>query len=143
MADPRLVACRAGADYRLWLRFADGLEGTVSCEGLLDIGAFKLWRDVREFARVHVDLGGRAITWAAGVRLDPEILYQDIVARGGKPRSPRRSDPAFARFLLVATRDQDGPVGPLHRQLRGGGRSPAAKRARARRQRPGQHRKSQ
>jgi hypothetical protein len=85
------------------LRFADGLEGTVSCEGLLDIGAFRLWRDVREFARVHVELGGRAITWAAGVRLDPEILYQDIVARGGKPpRSPRRSDPAFERFMVRA-----------------------------------------
>ena len=43
----RITACKAEEDYKLWLRFEDGLEGQVG--NLLEIGAFQLWRDVREF----------------------------------------------------------------------------------------------
>ena len=51
----RVTACKAEGDYRLWLRFEDGLEGSVFLGNLLEIGAFQLWRDVREFEKVSVD----------------------------------------------------------------------------------------
>ena len=77
----RVTACRAEGDYRLWLRFDDGLEGSVFLGNLLEIGAFQLWRDVREFAKVSVDPETATVTWEGGIQLDPDILYQDLLAR--------------------------------------------------------------
>ena len=51
----RITACKAEEDYKLWLRFEDGLEGSVFLGNLLEIGAFQLWRDAREFQKVSVD----------------------------------------------------------------------------------------
>jgi hypothetical protein len=70
----RITACKAEDDYKLWLRFDDGLEGSVFLGNLLEIGAFQLWRDVREFEKVSV-------TWEGGIRLDSDILYQDLASR--------------------------------------------------------------
>ena len=77
----RVTACKAEDDYKLWIRFDDGLEGSVFLGNLLEIGAFKLWRDVREFEKVSVDPESATVTWEGGIRLDPEILYQDLAAR--------------------------------------------------------------
>lgn len=57
MADyPHIVACKAHPDYRLWLRFDDGMQGSVDCSALLDVGGcFRFWRDVRNFLNVRAD----------------------------------------------------------------------------------------
>jgi hypothetical protein len=77
----RVTACKAEEDYRLWLRFEDGLEGSVFLGNLLEIGAFQLWRDVREFEKVSVDPETATVTWEGGIRLDPDILYHDVASR--------------------------------------------------------------
>src|SRR3954449_1383073 len=74
----RITACKAEEDYNLWLRFEDGLEGSVFLGNLLEIGAFQLWRDVREFEKVSVDPDTATVTWEGGIRLDAEILYHDV-----------------------------------------------------------------
>src|SRR4051812_7962448 len=74
----RITACKAEEDYKLWLRFEDGLEGSVFLGNLLEIGAFKLWRDVREFEKVSVDPESATVTWEGGIRLDNDILYHDL-----------------------------------------------------------------
>ncbi len=79
----RVTACKAEEDYRLWIRFEDGLEGSVSLGSLLEIGAFKLWRDAREFEKVSVDPATATVTWEGGIRLDPDVLYQDLAGRSG------------------------------------------------------------
>jgi len=80
----RVTDCKAEEDYKLWLRFEDGLEGSVFLGNLLEIGAFKLWRDVREFEKVSVDPESATVTWEGGIRLDPDILYHDLAAKGAK-----------------------------------------------------------
>jgi hypothetical protein len=77
----RITACKAEEDYKLWLRFEDGLEGSVFLGNLLEIGAFQLWRDVREFEKVSVDPDTATVTWEGGIRLDPDILYHDVASR--------------------------------------------------------------
>ncbi len=77
----RVTACRAEENYELWLRFEDGMEGCVFLGDLLEIGAFRLWRDASEFAKVSVDPESATVTWEGGIRLDPDILYQDILSR--------------------------------------------------------------
>jgi hypothetical protein len=77
----RITACKAEDDYKLWLRFEDGLEGSVFLGNLLEIGAFQLWRDVREFEKVSVDPHTATVTWEGGIRLDSDVLYQDLASR--------------------------------------------------------------
>jgi Protein of unknown function (DUF2442) len=76
--DMKITACKAEDDYKLWLRFEDGLEGSVFLGNLLEIGAFQLWRDVREFEKVSVDPETATVTWEGGIRLDANILYYDL-----------------------------------------------------------------
>lgn len=96
---PRLVACLPSSDYSIELRFADGLAGRVHVGNLVDLGAFNAWRDMRLFLTGRVDDATGCAYWpAGGVRLDPEILYLDLVARGFTAARPS-DDPAFRRFM--------------------------------------------
>ncbi len=97
----RLTECRAAADYTLWLRFDDGLEGSISLESLVEIGSFRAWRNVAAFTSARADEHGCAYWPANDVRLDHEILYQELLARGGRrrTRAPARREPAFERFM--------------------------------------------
>ena len=45
----RVTECKASQDYRLWIRFDDGLEGSVFLGSLLEVRAFRGWRDVERF----------------------------------------------------------------------------------------------
>ena len=85
----RVTECRASRDYRLWLRFDDGVEGSVFLGDLLDVGAFSAWRDVEQFCRAAVEAA--TVVWD-GIRLDPDILYQDLLwTKAGREFDPRRN----------------------------------------------------
>lgn len=79
----KVMQCRASRDYRLWLRFDDGLEGSVFLGNMLEVVAFKAWRNVDEFCRAAIDPCASTVVWNDGIRLDPDILYQDLVANKG------------------------------------------------------------
>jgi Protein of unknown function (DUF2442) len=75
----RVTECRASRDYTLWLRFEDGLEGSVFLGNLLDLGPFSAWRDVDQFCRAVVDAKAATVVWDGGIQFDPDILYQDLL----------------------------------------------------------------
>lgn len=79
----RVMDCKAFKDYRLWLRFEDGFEGTVFLGDLLEVKAFEEWLDVSKFCRVELDAVAATVAWQSGIRLDPDILYQDLLSRRG------------------------------------------------------------
>jgi hypothetical protein len=81
----RILQCRATRDYRLWLKFEDGVEGSVFLGNMLEVAAFGAWRDVDEFCRARLDPAVSTVVWSGGIRLDPDILYQDLVANRSKP----------------------------------------------------------
>lgn len=94
-----IIACKASADYTLWLRYSDGLQGSVDLGSLVEIGAFHAWRNVLVFltARPDPELGG--VKWpCAGIRLDPALLYHELQARGAVHSRPCR-DSGFQRFM--------------------------------------------
>ena len=76
----RVTECKASRDYRLWLRFEDGLEGSVFLGNLLDVGVFSSWRDVDQFCRAAVDLESATVVWDGGIQFDADILYQDLLS---------------------------------------------------------------
>jgi Protein of unknown function (DUF2442) len=77
----KLTEFRADSDYSLWLRFDDGLEGSVFLGNLLEIGAFKIWRDQDQFRRVAIDPAAMTLVWDGGIELDPAVLYRDLLER--------------------------------------------------------------
>ena len=76
----RVTDCKASRDYRLWLRFEDGLEGSVFLGNLVDLGPFIAWRDVDQFCRAAVDREAATVVWEAGIQFDPDILYQALLS---------------------------------------------------------------
>ena len=76
----RVTECRASRDYWLWLKFEDGLEGSVFLGDLLEGTAFRVWRDADQFCRVAVDRNAATVVWEGGIRLDPDILHQDLMS---------------------------------------------------------------
>ena len=98
----RLIACKPLSRYNLWLKYSDGSSGVVSLESVLDLGMFRALRDQHMFRTARVDEETGAVRWPqAGVRLDPEILRQDILARGAILHEPPSKDLAFARFMAA------------------------------------------
>lgn len=71
----RLVAARYDSEYRVWLRFSDGLEGTVDLRSELHGEVFEPLRDLELFRGVRLNTDTHTITWPTGADLAPEHLY--------------------------------------------------------------------
>jgi len=71
-----IVAAKAVGDYRLHLRFEDGVEGVVDLAPYLNFrGVLEPLRDREYFAQVRVDAGLGTVVWPNGADLDPDVLY--------------------------------------------------------------------
>jgi hypothetical protein len=71
-----IVAAKAAGDYRLHLRFEDGVEGVVDLAPHLTFrGVFEPLRDREYFAQVRVDADLGTVVWPNGADLDPDVLY--------------------------------------------------------------------
>jgi len=75
----RIVAVRPLAQYRVWVRFSDGVEGEVNLSELVGKGVFALWNDPAQFAKVSIDPQSHTLTWPGGIDICPDTLYQDII----------------------------------------------------------------
>lgn len=69
-------------NYRLWVRYSDGVEGSVDLSDLAGKGVFALWNDYQEFQKVHIGPGGE-IAWNDEIDLCPDAIYLKIT--GKKP----------------------------------------------------------
>ena len=74
---------RAEGNYTLWLRFNDGLEGRVYLGEL--VASNDVLTDETAFGRVSIDPVSHALTWGGGIRIDPEVLYRDLVNKAAVP----------------------------------------------------------
>lgn len=81
MADYEITDVAVIGPYKLKLRFADGLVGTVDVSFLRRYGGvFKALRDPDCFNQVHVDHELGTIVWPGGADLAPEVLYEKAQA---------------------------------------------------------------
>lgn len=75
----RIAELRVLADFRLWVRFNDGVEGTVSMAKFLQssrAGVFSALRDENLFAQAFLCYG--AVTWPGGLDLAPDAMHEAI-----------------------------------------------------------------
>lgn len=78
LQQPVAVAPREG--HRIWLRYADGVEGEVDLSHLAGKGVFTVWNDRRFFERVHIS-EWRSIAWSDEIELCPDALYTEITGK--------------------------------------------------------------
>lgn len=74
------VAVEAREEYRLWLRYSDGVEGEVDLSDLVGRGVFEAWWESGFFERVHISDSG-TIAWNEDIEICPDALYLEITGR--------------------------------------------------------------
>lgn len=69
---PSVVDAQHRGEYRLRLRFNDGVEKTVDLDGCLEGPIFEPLRDPSYFSRF---VEGGTVVWPNGADIAPEALY--------------------------------------------------------------------
>lgn len=103
--EPVAVAPREG--YRIWLRYADGVEGEVDLSDLAGKGVFTAWNDRRFFERVYIS-EWRSVAWNDAIELCPDALYMEITGKTPEDIMPglrgATDDAEVSRFYGIVVR---------------------------------------
>lgn len=75
----RILECKPRPNYRVWIRFDDGLEGEVDLSDLVGKGVFEAWKSIDFFNQVRVDPKTETLTWGDEIDLDPYVLREKII----------------------------------------------------------------
>ena len=67
-------------NYRIWLRFSDGIEGIASLSEFAGKGVFELWDVDDAFQTVRIGEGG-GIEWGDQIDLCPDALYLKVTGK--------------------------------------------------------------
>ncbi len=76
---PQVIEVKALDGYKLYLRFRDGVTGTVDLRSELWGPMFEPLKDRALFAQVAVHPELHTVTWPNGADLSPEFLYRQAV----------------------------------------------------------------
>lgn len=72
-------------DYKIWVKYSDGVEGVVSLAHLAGKGVFKAWDENDLFKNVAIDPESHAIRWGELIDICPDNIYFEI--KGIKPET--------------------------------------------------------
>lgn len=75
----RIIEIKPLADYRIWIKFTDGVEGTVDLSDLTGQGVFSAWEDMNFFNSVYIDPESHTLAWPGGIDLCPDTLYAKVL----------------------------------------------------------------
>jgi hypothetical protein len=76
----KIVSFRVLSGYRLWLRYADGVEGEVDLSDLAGRGVFEAWNERRFFEAARLDESG-TLVWGNSLDLCPDALYLRLTGK--------------------------------------------------------------
>jgi hypothetical protein len=74
------IEVKALKDYRLYVRFSDGISGEVDLSEFAGKGVFKLWNDYGKFEAVAIGSSGE-IVWNEEVDMDSVNMYLKITGK--------------------------------------------------------------
>lgn len=75
----RIVECKPYDNYKIWLRFDDGLVGDVDLSNLVGKGVFASWRSMDFFKSVYINKVSETVAWGEDIDLDPYVLRDKIL----------------------------------------------------------------
>ena len=76
----RVIEVAAVSDFRLHLRYSDGVEGVVDLSPLAGKGVFALWNRPGGFDNVSIGPAGE-VRWGDDVDLCPDALYMQLTGK--------------------------------------------------------------
>jgi hypothetical protein len=89
---PDITDLAARPGFRLWVRFADGVEGEADLSDVAGRGVFKRWTDnPAEFEEVALDPVSGAPTWPGELDVAPDRLYDEIAGSRARLKTNRRA----------------------------------------------------
>jgi hypothetical protein len=92
-----IVSVEPAGNYRLRLRFDDGVEGEIDVAAMLPFeGVFAPLREPKVFDAVKVDPVLGTIVWPNGADLDPDVLYAIVTGRPSPDLTLRPADAGIA-----------------------------------------------
>jgi hypothetical protein len=74
------VEVKALPNYRLWVKYSDGIEGNVDLSQLVGRGVFSLWNDFSAFQKVYIG-GSGEIAWSETIDICPDAVYMKITGK--------------------------------------------------------------
>lgn len=76
----RPTSVKALPNFRIWLRYSDGVEGEVDLADLAGRGVFAPWNDQTFFNSVRLGAHG-AIEWSPEIDICPDSMYLRITGK--------------------------------------------------------------
>lgn len=74
------IQVKALPNYKLWIKYADGVEGEVDLSHLVGKGVFTLWNDYSAFEKVYIGTS-RQIAWTDEIDLCPDAIYMQVTGK--------------------------------------------------------------
>lgn len=81
------IEVKAMPDYKIWVKYADGVEGTADLSHLAGKGVFALWNDTTAFERVYIGEHGQ-IAWSDEIDICPDSIYLQITDKSPEDLFP-------------------------------------------------------
>ena len=70
------IQVKALDNYKIWIKYSDGVQGEVDLSRFVGKGVFSSWNDYDEFKKVHIENG--AIAWNDQIDLCSDSIYLEI-----------------------------------------------------------------
>ena len=77
----KIIEVEALPEYRLRLKYADGVEGIADVSHLTGKGVFSAWEDENFFKSVRINPNTHTVEWEGGIDLCPDNLYAKITGK--------------------------------------------------------------
>ncbi len=77
----KVIEVKPLSNFRIWVKFEDGTEGTVDLSDLVNKGVFQRLREKEYFESVYVDPETHTVAWPDGLDLCPDALYSEITGK--------------------------------------------------------------
>ncbi len=77
----KITALKILENYRIWLRFDDGVEGNVEFSPYVGRGVFAPWTDYAFFREGRIDESGRTLSWPAELDFCADALWLQITGK--------------------------------------------------------------
>ena len=77
---PKPTEVKPLTNFRIWLRYEDGTEGTIDLSDVAGRGVFAAWNDPPFFRSVRLGSHG-AIEWGADIDICPDAMYLRLTGK--------------------------------------------------------------
>jgi hypothetical protein len=92
---PILKEVKPLKNFRLHVKFSDGVEGQVDLSEFAGRGVFALWNDYSQFERVMIGSSGELV-WNEEVDLDGLGIYLKLTGKKPEDVLPKLQQPSHA-----------------------------------------------